>query len=95
MRLLKFEKPSDLTYQPGDVLMLVPQNSSEKADLLFKILNENRGIEQQLLSTDVVQVTAKDSDMPVPEPLRFSIQLWECAKKYWDLNVGTFCSSVS
>ncbi|KAK6621939.1 hypothetical protein RUM44_001746 [Polyplax serrata] len=86
VRLLKFEKPSDLIYQPGDVLMLTPENSSKKVKKLFEILNENRSADQYLMSTDVVKLTAKDSDMPVPESLKTPIQLIECAKKYWDLN---------
>lgn len=88
VRLLKFEKPSDLIYQPGDVLMLTPENSSKKVKKLFEILNENRSADQYLMSTDVVKLTAKDSDMPVPESLKTPIQLIECAKKYWDLNVS-------
>lgn len=87
VRLLKFDKPNDLNYQPGDVLMLVPQNSQEKTDVLFKILNENRGDDQKFHGCDLVQIMAKDADMPVPEPLRHPIRLSECAKKYWDLNV--------
>lgn len=70
--------------------MLVPQNSSEKVDEFFKIINECRENDHKLNPDDAVQLSAKDSDMPVPEALKDPVKLWDCAKKYWDLNVSDY-----
>ncbi|KAL0277497.1 UNVERIFIED_CONTAM: hypothetical protein PYX00_004752 [Menopon gallinae] len=86
VRLIEFRIPRDLVYQPGDVLMLVPQNSCEKVDELFKVLNNGRAAGQELHKTDLIKVSAKDTDMPVPEALSEPLLLWDCARKYWDLN---------
>lgn len=90
VRLIEFRIPKDLAYDPGDVLMLVPQNNREKVDELFKVLNNGRTAGQELYSTDLIKVSAKDTDMPVPEALKEPLSLWDCAKKYWDLNVSNW-----
>lgn len=80
--------PKSLQYSPGDVLMLVPQNSEKNVQLLFDIINKERSGSEVIDPNTLVRVSEKDGDLPVPETLRHPIRLLECAKKYWDLNVS-------
>jgi sulfite reductase alpha subunit-like flavoprotein len=75
-----------MQYSPGDVLMVCPHNASDKVDHLFGLLSSSS--DARLHPDTVIEVTQKDSDAPVPLPLKHPLTLRKCAEQYWDLNVS-------
>lgn len=82
--------PPQAIYQPGDVLMVQPQNLNENVDQLLTLLTgedaQNAG--SKLTPDTVFSVSQCDPDMDVPEPLRSPQSLRNLATHYWDLNVS-------
>jgi len=92
-RVIKLSVLQELSYNPGDVLVLVPQNSDQNVRRLFDVLNENRNTHCRIDANTIVQLVERNKDLPVPEMIKRPIILMDCAKKYWDLNVSflLFC----
>lgn len=79
-----------MSYQPGDVLMVRPQNLPENVELLMELLTgEDAKLAGSKLSRGTVfKVTQNDPDMAVPEQLEHPQSLINLATHYWDLNVS-------
>nr|CAD7258918.1 unnamed protein product [Timema shepardi] len=84
VRLIEFSAP-DLTYSPGDVLMVQPHNLKSSVAELFTMLADN--VTTSLGPDTIITVTEREPDMPVPRALSQPITLGQCAQQYWDLNV--------
>ncbi|KAK9502323.1 hypothetical protein O3M35_011116 [Rhynocoris fuscipes] len=77
-----------LNYDPGDVVLIMPQNSSSSVENFLALLSSNdRRIERRLHPETVIKVNQLHSDMPVPDCLSKPFTLADCAQNYWDLNV--------
>lgn len=89
VRFISFnECPLDMSYQPGDVLMVRPQNLPENVKLLMDLLTgeDAKHAGSKLAKETVFSVTQYDPDMAVPEPLENPQTLINLATHYWDLN---------
>ncbi|XP_075226577.1 NADPH-dependent diflavin oxidoreductase 1 isoform X2 [Lycorma delicatula] len=84
VRLLKL-RIKDISYKPGDVAVIRPNNRPTAVTQLFNMLSENV-CKQHLVRDTLLQVVQKDEDMPVPFALQQPITLEKCATEYWDLN---------
>ncbi|XP_039288461.1 NADPH-dependent diflavin oxidoreductase 1 isoform X2 [Nilaparvata lugens] len=84
VRLIKLHCPG-VDYKPGDVAVIRPHNFDSSVDRLIKLLSE-RKCPPKLTRLSHIQVVQRDTDMPIPEPLRKPITVEVCAKQYWDLN---------
>lgn len=80
MRLIKFSTPG-LNYDPGDVVMLTPHNSTQHVESFFKTV-------LSLKPDTVISVMEVTADAPVPNYLKRFMTLRSCAEEYWDLNVS-------
>jgi sulfite reductase alpha subunit-like flavoprotein len=83
VRLISFDLTgSSLTYAPGDVAMIQPQNSDENVDLFFQIFAN------QLDRNQIVSLEPNWSETKLPPewilPSRFKLE--ECARRWWDLS---------
>lgn len=70
-----------MTYSPGDVVMVQPQNSEENVDLFFQtfqgLLDRN-----QLLS---LEPNRKETKLPMDWILPPVFSMEDCARRHWDL----------
>ncbi|XP_031633473.1 NADPH-dependent diflavin oxidoreductase 1 [Contarinia nasturtii] len=82
VRLISF-KSDLLNWQPGDVLVVRPNNSDEQVDELFDIFNEHNF---EFGADTIVQLHEIDAEMPVPDFLKAVLPLKTIAKQLWDLN---------
>uniref|UniRef100_A0A1B6LZU7 NADPH-dependent diflavin oxidoreductase 1 n=1 Tax=Graphocephala atropunctata TaxID=36148 RepID=A0A1B6LZU7_9HEMI len=82
VRIIKLK--SSLSYSPGDVLLVRPQNLPESAEQLLQIL-KNHNLHRLKPDTKLT-ILPRDDDMPVPPALSLPITLHQCAQQYWDLN---------
>lgn len=81
VRVIKFESPEELLcYSCGDVAVVRPSNSGDAIESLLEAL-------PQMNSDDIITVSQKDPDMPVPQHLTRPSTFLELATHYWDLNV--------
>ena len=83
VRLISFDLTgSSLTYSPGDVAMIQPQNSDENVDLFFQVFAN------QLDRNQFVSLEANWPETILPPewilPSRFKLE--ECARRWWDLS---------
>lgn len=89
VRLISFTNvPPEVTYQPGDVLLVRPQNAPENVRLLLDLLTgeDAKNAGSNLSPETVFSITENDPDMAVPEPLQSPQSLSNLATYYWDLN---------
>ncbi|XP_034233950.1 NADPH-dependent diflavin oxidoreductase 1 [Thrips palmi] len=89
VRLISFNDcPSDMSYQPGDVLMVRPQNLPDNVKLLMDLLtgDDAKLAGSTLCQETVFSVSQIDPDMVVPEPLKTPQSLINLVTHYWDLN---------
>ncbi|XP_014252208.1 NADPH-dependent diflavin oxidoreductase 1 isoform X2 [Cimex lectularius] len=86
VRLIKFKSlEPNLEYYPGDVAIVMPENSVENVEKFLSLLSSpNR--EEKLFGDTVIKLENVYSEMPVPEALQHPFTLYECTKKFWDLN---------
>uniref|UniRef100_A0A1B6IAI2 NADPH-dependent diflavin oxidoreductase 1 n=3 Tax=Homalodisca liturata TaxID=320908 RepID=A0A1B6IAI2_9HEMI len=82
VRLIKLK--SSLSYSPGDVVMIRPQNLPESTEQLLEIL-KNHNL-HCLRPDTMLTILSKDDDMPVPPALSHPVTVHQCAQLYWDLN---------
>ncbi|XP_073968391.1 NADPH-dependent diflavin oxidoreductase 1 [Rhodnius prolixus] len=96
VRLIKLKCESDslpfestpLNYDPGDVVLVMPQNSPASVEKFLALLSsEDRSAQKRLLPETVLQLSKLHMDMPIPESLKKPFTLSDCALNYWDLNV--------
>ncbi|SPP85282.1 NADPH-dependent diflavin oxidoreductase 1 [Drosophila guanche] len=84
VRFLRLESLTEnLSWEPGDVLDVQPQNSDEAVNAFFELLREHK------LNFDeetAVEVLAAYPDMPLPKAFATPITLAHAAKYVWDLN---------
>lgn len=86
---MKFKyNENDLKYSPGDILMVRPVNPESSIEKFFELFKENKNI--KLDPTTLINVTQRNNDMPIPHNLCKPLNLYQCAKYYWDLNVNIF-----
>lgn len=80
--------PEGITYTPGDVLLVRPQNLPENVETLMALLTgeDAQSAGSKLTPETVFKITQIDEDMPVPEPLQSPQSLINLATYYWDLN---------
>lgn len=71
-----------ITWQPGEVLDVQPQNSSEKIQEFFDLLKEHN---LEFNASTVVEVSSAHKDLPLPLPYAAPISLHQAAKYIWDL----------
>ncbi|XP_034483371.1 NADPH-dependent diflavin oxidoreductase 1 [Drosophila innubila] len=71
-----------ITWQPGDVLEVQPQNSSESIQELFDLLKEHN---LEFNASTVVEVSSAHKDLPLPLPYAEPISLQQAAQYIWDL----------
>lgn len=99
VRLIKLKCESDslpfestpLNYDPGDVVLVMPQNSPASVEKFLALLSsEDRSAQKRLLPETVLQLSKLHMDMPIPESLKKPFTLSDCALNYWDLNVSYF-----
>ncbi|XP_017136243.1 NADPH-dependent diflavin oxidoreductase 1 [Drosophila miranda] len=84
VRFLRLESLSEyLSWEPGDVLDLQPQNSDEAVNTFFELLREHR---LNFDETTAVEVLATYPDMPLPRAFAAPITLVQAAKYVWDLS---------
>lgn len=81
VRLITFElNESGISYSPGDVVMVQPQNSDEKIDMFFHVfLQLDR---HHLVSLDSNKVETKLPPNWILPATGFTIE--DCARRYWD-----------
>ncbi|CRK94651.1 CLUMA_CG008151, isoform A [Clunio marinus] len=82
VRLISFCRCS-LTWNPGDVAYIRPQNSTESVKMLFEIFKEH---DLNIFPNDCVMLEQIDDEMPAPSMLRQKLLLITIATQYWDLN---------
>lgn len=83
VRLISFDLTgSSLTYSPGDVAMVQPQNSNENVDKFFQIFATKFDRNQ------IVSLEANWSETKLPPdwilPSPFTLE--DCARRWWDLS---------
>ncbi|XP_030372834.1 NADPH-dependent diflavin oxidoreductase 1 [Scaptodrosophila lebanonensis] len=84
VRFLRFSYADEaaITWQPGDIVDLQPQNSPEKVSDFFELLSEHK---LEFNEQTVVQVSSAHKDMPLPIAYTKPIPLKYAAKYIWDL----------
>ncbi|EDW33252.1 GL24703 [Drosophila persimilis] len=84
VRFLRLESLSEyLSWEPGDVLDLQPQNSDEAVNTFFELLREHK---LNFDETTAVEVLPTYPDMPLPRAFAAPITLVQAAKYVWDLS---------
>ncbi|KAM8709221.1 hypothetical protein ACLKA7_016089 [Drosophila subpalustris] len=71
-----------IAWQPGDVLDVQPQNSSENIQEFFDLLKEHN---LEFNASTVVEVSSAHKDLPLPLPYATPISLLQAAQYIWDL----------
>ncbi|KAH8303004.1 hypothetical protein KR044_013183 [Drosophila immigrans] len=71
------------TWQPGDVLDVQPQNSTENVQEFFALLKEHQ---LPYDGSTVVEVTSAHEDLPLPLPYAAPLSLEQAARYTWDLS---------
>ncbi|XP_055525881.1 NADPH-dependent diflavin oxidoreductase 1 [Wyeomyia smithii] len=82
VRFITFSK-KHVTWKPGDVVYVRPENSSETVDKLFELFIEH-GL--KWCKETVIKIEEIDSEMPVPPILNKPLSLGTIAQQYWDLS---------
>ncbi|XP_055323259.1 NADPH-dependent diflavin oxidoreductase 1 [Sitodiplosis mosellana] len=82
VRLISFNS-DNLHWQPGDVLVVRPQNSDAQVDELFEIFKE---YDFDFGPNTIIKLSEIDAEMPVPDYLNIPLPLKTIAKQLWDLN---------
>lgn len=76
VHFLKFESCSTISYNPGDVAVVWPENPSEEVEEFLSLLNVPSDKEFILRSTD--------PDIPVPNVFSYPCTVRQCVKTYFD-----------
>ncbi|XP_017028304.1 NADPH-dependent diflavin oxidoreductase 1 [Drosophila kikkawai] len=84
VRFLKLEYQAEvLSWEPGDVLDVQPQNSEETVKEFFELIREhNLNFDEDT----VVEVVSAHPDMPLPKAYATPLSLRQAAKYVWDLS---------
>ncbi|XP_057323905.1 NADPH-dependent diflavin oxidoreductase 1 [Microplitis mediator] len=81
VRLIKLSFDKLVNYEPGDVIYLRPQNSSQQVDNFFNLLNKyNIPLDRNTI------IKFKKKEIKLPYILQEPVTLEQLAKQYWDLN---------
>ncbi|KAH8301111.1 hypothetical protein KR018_001825 [Drosophila ironensis] len=84
VRFLRLEAPAqDLHWQPGDVIDVQPQNSSDNVQTFFELLREH---ELDFGENTLVEVSSAHRDMPLPKAYAAPLSLQQAATYVWDLS---------
>ncbi|KAH8380551.1 hypothetical protein KR009_011365 [Drosophila setifemur] len=84
VRFLQLESlGQDLSWEPGDVIDVQPQNSDEAVKTFFELSHEHKlGFDENT----IVEVTSAHLDMPLPKAYSSPLSLHQAAKYIWDLS---------
>lgn len=84
VRFLRLKcQTEDLSWEPGDVLDVQPQNSDEAVKTFFDLIHEHS---LDFDASTVVEVTSAYLDMPLPKAYSLPLSLHQAAKYVWDLS---------
>ncbi|CAD7002325.1 NADPH-dependent diflavin oxidoreductase 1 isoform X2 [Ceratitis capitata] len=83
VRFLRFDFPSDVKWNAGDVLELVPSNSDEQVLKFFELVKEHN---LDFNEKTIVKLESAYDDMPVPFVYAAPISVGMLAKYVWDLS---------
>ncbi|XP_017861314.1 PREDICTED: NADPH-dependent diflavin oxidoreductase 1 [Drosophila arizonae] len=84
VRLLRLERSTEaISWQPGDVLEVQPQNSCELVKDFFDLLKEHQ---LQFDASTVVEVSSAHEDLPLSLAYSKPLSLQQAAKYIWDLS---------
>ncbi|CAN8000134.1 unnamed protein product [Ixodes hexagonus] len=79
VRLVKFDiKGSDITFVPGDVVLVFPENPDEDVAEFFNLFS--------LEPNKVLHIVPTEHGTPLPQLLAHPITLQTCVRKYFDLS---------
>ncbi|XP_017042647.1 NADPH-dependent diflavin oxidoreductase 1 [Drosophila ficusphila] len=81
--LLLQSQNEDLSWEPGDVLDVQPQNSDEAVKAFFDLIREHK---LNFDENTVVEITSAHPDMPLPKAYSIPLSLQQAAKFVWDLS---------
>ncbi|KAI8040711.1 NADPH-dependent diflavin oxidoreductase 1 [Drosophila gunungcola] len=84
VRFLRLQSQTeDLSWEPGDVLDVQPQNSDVCVKTFFDLTREHK---LNFDETTVVEITSAHVDMPLPRAYSIPLSLHQAAKYVWDLS---------
>ncbi|XP_075532671.1 NADPH-dependent diflavin oxidoreductase 1-like [Dermacentor variabilis] len=78
VRLLKLDiQDSQITFEPGDVVVVYPENCEEDIEEFFRLFSFKADM--------YLKVTPTEEGTPLPNFLSAQVSIRECAQKYFDL----------
>lgn len=84
VRFLKLaSQASQISWEPGDVIDVQPQNSDEAVKSFFDLIREHQ---LDFNEDTVVEVLSAHLDMPLPKAYSTPLSLQQAAKYVWDLS---------
>lgn len=84
VRFLRLQcQTEDLSWEPGDVLDVQPQNSDEAVQTFFDLIREHS---LNFDESTIVEVSSAHQDMPLPIAYSNPLSILQAAKFVWDLS---------
>ncbi|XP_016978879.2 NADPH-dependent diflavin oxidoreductase 1 [Drosophila rhopaloa] len=84
VRFLRLQSQTeDLSWEPGDVLDVQPQNSDDTVKTFFDLTREHK---LNFDESTAVEITSAHLDMPLPKAYSIPLSLQQAAKYVWDLS---------
>ncbi|XP_044574463.1 NADPH-dependent diflavin oxidoreductase 1 [Cotesia glomerata] len=81
VRLIKLLFNNNIDYEPGDIIYLRPENSSQQIDNFFELLKQHN---IPINKNTIIKLNKKE--IKIPHILEEPIKLEQLVKYYWDLN---------